>query len=355
MSKRKHISFWLAWFALVLYLVITLLSELLTLKNAPSELLSGYFYDLVLLVFMTVGAFIASRRPENPIGWIICASTLIWALSILALEYGVYSLITMTGTLPGGALVDLFGAVGRGIGWFLVMTFLLLLFPNGHLPSSRWRPLTWFIAGLLTANTITLLLDPTPFINLDSRLATVPNPLRISGASALFDQINSLLGLVLLASVLPCIASVIVRFRRSKGDERQQLKWMAFGMMLSLFIIVTIIVFTFTNINTGPLAGTLFYLPVLTITISAGIAMLKYRLYDIDVIINRTIVYGSLSALAACRREQGSGHISRSESARILHTTGRSDSMELTSRQNTVSQSVLFGLEGCRCPSTTPR
>jgi hypothetical protein len=298
-TMSRRISFWLAWFAWVLYLVITLLTVLLKLKNAPSELLSDLFNALVLLIFITVGAFIASRRPENPIGWIFCTGTLIWALSVLALDYGVYSLITAPGSLPGGVLVSLFGAVARGIGWYLIMTFLLLLFPNGHLPSSRWRPLAWLIAGLLVAYTITLLLDPNPFMNVDTRLATVRNPLGISGASNLFDQFSSLILLVLLATVVACIASVIVRFRRARGDERQQLKWLAYGTVLSLLIVGVIVIFVFANIDTGPLSSTLFYLAVLSIPISAGIAILRYRLYNIDILINRTLVYGALTALLA--------------------------------------------------------
>ena len=297
MSKR--ISFWLAWIAWVLFLVITFFTELLTLKNASFELLGDIFYDLVLLIFITIGAFIASHRPENPIGWIICAATLIWSLSDLALEYGVYGLITAPGSLPVGVFVSLFGVVGRGIGWFLIMTFLLLLFPNGHLPSSRWRPLAWLIAGLLTANTIILLLDSNPFININSRLAAVQNPLGISGTSVLFDHFNTFINLVLFATIVASIASVIVRFRRAKGDERLQLKWLAYGTFLSLLIIVAIIVYIFTSVDIGPFAGTLFYIPVLSITISAGIAILRYRLYNIDILINRTLVYGVLTALLA--------------------------------------------------------
>src|SRR5437016_2541320 len=298
-TMSKHISFWLPWLAWVLFLVITLFTELLKVKNASFALLDDIFYDLVLLIFITVGAFIASHRPKNPIGWIICAATLIWALSNLALEYGVYGLITAPGSLPVGVFVSLFGAVGRGIGWFLIMTFLLLLFPNGHLPSSRWRPLAWLIAGLLTANTIILLLDSTPFINVDSRLAAVQNPLGISGTSVLFDHFNTFINLVLFATIVASIASVIVRFRRAKGDERLQLKWLAYGTFLSLLIIVAIIVYIFTSVDIGPFAGTLFYIPVLSITISAGIAILRYRLYNIDILINRTLVYGALTALLA--------------------------------------------------------
>ncbi|HEY6287748.1 MAG TPA: hypothetical protein VIX20_18930 [Ktedonobacteraceae bacterium] len=269
------------------------------MKNASFELLGGIFYDLVLLVFITVGAFIASHRPENPIGWIICAAALIWALSDFALEYGVYGLITAPGALPLGVFVSLFGGVGRGIAWFLIITFLLLLFPNGRLPSSRWRPLAWLIAGLLVAYSLTLLFDPTPFMNVDSRLAAIRNPLGISGTSALFDHFDTLVIVALFATAIACIASVIVRFRRARGDERQQLKWLAYGTFLSLLIIAAIIVIMFSNVDIGFLSSALFYLPLLIISISAGIAIMRYRLYNIDVLINRTLVYGALTALLA--------------------------------------------------------
>jgi hypothetical protein len=298
-TMSKRISFWLAWLMWVLFLVITFFTELLSVKNASFELLGDIFYDIVLLIFITVGAFIASHRPKNPIGWIICAAALIWALSDFALDYGVYGLITAPGSLPVGVFVSLFGAVGRSIGWFLIITFLLLLFPNGHLPSSRWRPLAWIIAGLLVAEPFTLLFDPTPFINVDSRLAGVQNPLGISGTSALFDHFTTLVNLFLFATAVACIASVIVRFRKARGDGRQQLKWLAYGTVLSLLIIAAIIVLTFANVNGGFLPSALFYLPLLIISISAGIAIMRYRLYNIDILINRTLVYGLLTGLLA--------------------------------------------------------
>jgi hypothetical protein len=297
MSKRM--SFWLAWLTWVLFLVITLLTELLTVKNGSFELLSDIFYDLVLLIFVSVGAFIASHRPENPIGWIICAASLIWVLSDFSLEYGVYSLITAPGSLPFGVFVSLFGAVGRSFGWFLILTFLLLLFPNGQLPSARWRTLAWIIAGLLVADLFTFLFDPTPFINVDPSLAAVQNPLGFSGTSALFVHFNTFVTLFLFVTAIACIVSVIVRFRKARGDERQQLKWLAYGTVLSLLIIVAIIVSIFTNLNLGFLSSALFYLPLLIISISSGIAIMRYRLYNIDILINRTLVYGVLTALLA--------------------------------------------------------
>src|SRR5713101_1889866 len=158
MSKRT--AFLLAWFTWVLYLVIAIVSLLFPMKDAPSISLSDIFNALVLLAFATVGSLIASRRPQNPIGWLFCISALLWALGDVLLEYTTYAFITVPGSLPAGALLGIFGDWIRGMGWFMVITFLLLLFPNGHLPSPRWRFLAWLITGLLATYSITLLLSP---------------------------------------------------------------------------------------------------------------------------------------------------------------------------------------------------
>ncbi len=265
MSKRT--AFWLAWFTWVLYVVIAIVTLLFD-RNAPSEWLSDIFNALVLLAFATVGALIASRRPQNPIGWIFCISTLLWALGVFMLEYAVYALLTVPGSLPAGALMGVFGGWARGMGWFLMLTFLLLLFPNGHLPSSRWRPLARLIVGLLAAFTITSLLAP---YSSDTRLATVHNPIGIPGASDLFDLLTTLISLGLLATVIPCIVAVVLRFRRARGDERQQLKWFAYGTTLSILMLIAIVILVFSN-NGAP--DTFFFLAVVCIPISAGIANL---------------------------------------------------------------------------------
>ncbi len=154
MSKRT--AFWLAWFTWVLYLVVAMVTLLFQIKNdAPSELSGDILDALVLLAFATIGALIASRRPENPIGWIFCMSTLLWALGSVLQEYTTYALITVPGSLPAGALMGVIGHWISGIGWFLMLTFLLLLFPNGHLPSPRWRFLAWLIVVLLATYSIT--------------------------------------------------------------------------------------------------------------------------------------------------------------------------------------------------------
>ncbi len=290
MSKRTAFGF--AWFTWALYLVIAIVTLPFQMKNTPSGLLSDIFNALVLLAFATVGALIASRRPQNPIGWIYCIGTLLWALGNFMKEYAVYALITVPGSLPAGALMGVFGGWAGAMGWFLMLTFLLLLFPNGHLPSPRWRPLARLIVGLLVAFTITFLLAPTN--QSDTRLAAVRNPLGISGAQDLLNLLNTLIVLGLMVTIIACIVAVVLRFRRARGDERQQLKWFAYGTTLSILMLIIIAFSVFSNVN---ISGTFFYLSVVCIPISAGIAMLRYRLYDIDVLINRTLVYSSLTVL----------------------------------------------------------
>lgn len=296
---RKHSAFWLAWFTWVLYLVIAIVDFLFEMKIAPSEWLSDVFKALFLLAFATVGALIASRRPENPIGWLFCISTLLWALGGLLQDYTTYALITVPGSLPAGALMGIIGHWIGGIGWFLMLTYLLLLFPTGHLPSPRWRFLAWLIAILLAFYSITFLLSPYPYANsaIDLRLAAVRNSMGIMVANDLFDWLGGISPLLLYPTVIACIVSVFMRFRRARGVERQQLKWFAFGMALSTIMLVIILVEIFTTPNGGP--GALFYLSVVFIPISVGIAILRYRLYDIDILIRRTLVYTTLTVILA--------------------------------------------------------
>jgi hypothetical protein len=276
---------------------MTLLAMVLTLRlaapNEPSSSLRNMvFVSLVVLAFATVGSLVASRRPENPIGWLFCVGAFLWILGELALEYAVYALITAPGTLPAGAWIGWFGGWARGMGWLLIVPFLLLLFPTGRLPSPRWRPVLWGVVVFVLFFTLVLWLSPA---SSDLRLAPLRNPLGID-----LDVMDSLLEVVFLAlPLLPVVsgAAVVVRFRRSRGDERQQIKWFAYA--------VAVMVVVFASWFSLALAGLAFpgalmwTVPLLGLPVAVGVAILRYRLYDIDVIINRTLVYGSLTVTLA--------------------------------------------------------
>jgi hypothetical protein len=288
MSTRA--ASWLAWSVWVSTLVAMALAFLLATLNVPtSSALVTACLSVVIIAFSTVGALIASRRPENPIGWLFCSGAFIWGLGELTLEYGVYALVTAPGALPAGVWAAWFGAWARGIGGFFMVLFLLLLFPTGRLPTRRWRVVVWAALGYIVLFTLVSWLSP---VSQDFRLSSVRNPLG-------FDlEIMNLLGGVLYLS-LPLLllasgAAVIVRFRRSSGDERQQIKWFAYAVaiMVVLFTIGHALGLT-QVVGVAPLV---FAIPLTGLPVAAGIAILKYRLYDIDLVINRTLVYGTLTA-----------------------------------------------------------
>ena len=284
---------WSAWGIWAMTLLAMVLTLRLAAPNEPSSSLRNMvFVSLVVLAFATVGSLVASRRPENPIGWLFCLGAFCWIFGELALEYAVYALITAPGTLPAGAWIGWFGGWARGMGWLLIVPFLLLLFPTGRLPSPRWRPVLWGVVVFVLFFTLVLWLSPA---SSDLRLASLRNPLGID-----LDVMDSLLEVVFLAlPLLPVVsgAAVVVRIRRSRGDERQQIKWFAYA--------VAVMVVVFASWFSLALAGLAFpgalmwTVPLLGLPVAVDVAILRYRLYDIDVIINRTLVYGSLTVTLA--------------------------------------------------------
>jgi len=269
------------------------LAFLLASLNVPtSSAVVTACLSVVIVAFSTVGALVGSRRPENSIGWLFCCGALVWGLGELALEYGVYALVTAPGSLPAGAWVALFGAWARGLGGFFMVLFLLVLFPTGRLPTRRWRVVVWVAVGYVALFTLVSWLSPA---SQDFRLSSVRNPLGID--LEIMNLLGGVLYLTLPFLLLACGAAVIVRFRGARGDERQQIKWFAYAVALMVFLFTLGHSLGLTQIvGVAPLV---FAVPLTGLPVAAGIAILKYRLYDIDIVINRTLVYGSLTATLA--------------------------------------------------------
>jgi hypothetical protein len=249
-------------------------------------------YVLAFFAIAFIGALIASRLPENRIGWVFLALTGVGALGFLSAQYSIDALLERPGSLPAGRLA----AWLSGWTWFptnsLLVIFVPLLFPDGHLPSPRWRWVAW-AAGLLTAVMVAMLwVMPGPVQEFHGR--QIDNPLGIEGAGwiePLFGLGFPVMGLLALLAA----SSMFVRFAKGDPMQRQQLKLFGFAALL-VAIAVTIEV-PLDDVLPLIVAEGIYLAGIFAIAIAAGLAIFKYRLYEIDLVINRTIVYLLLSLL----------------------------------------------------------
>jgi hypothetical protein len=249
---------------------------------------------LAVLSFATVGALVASRRPENPIGWILSVVGVAMGFGFFAQGYADYALVVRPGTLAGGGIA-VWSLTWSGNVLTVAPTFLLLLFPDGRLPSKRWRAVGWLAVVAAVASVVGAAFGPGL---LDDDYPMVTNPAGIGGAfGALLNLMNALGGALLAATLFLSVISIAVRLRRSRGEKRQQIKWIVYAgvVMLSAFLAASVVPDSTGRVD--DLLWALGFVALVGIPVAAGIAVLRYRLYDIDVIINRTLVYGPLSAM----------------------------------------------------------
>jgi hypothetical protein len=265
----------------------------------------GAAWGLLLLVILsTMGALIVARQPGNRIGWSFVAAGLGLALQGFATQYAIYALLTDPGALPGAAWLIWIATWLTIPAVFSAFVALLLLFPTGRLLSPRWRPVAWLVVGWIAGVAVGNVTSPP-----DSYLG-VEAPVRLNQAAGqIMSTIGGLAWLLATLAIPAAAASLVVRFRRSRGQERQQLKWLAYAAaMLGLGVLgVSLIGFLHqlgwirpqVTRPVGTVLGGVAILGVTGLPVTAGLAILKYRLYEIDRIINRTLVYGLLTALLA--------------------------------------------------------
>jgi hypothetical protein len=281
---------WSVWALSVAFVVFGLL--FLFLNGSFEDLLDESLgIDAVFgLAFPTVGAIIASRRPGNAVGWIFCAIGLCGGAEVFTVEYGIYALVTNPGSLPAGVIATWIGTWVWLPSVTLTITFLLLLFPHGRLLSPSWRPVAWLAAAVTIAGTALLAIVPWDLLD-----PGVPaqNPVGVESLRYLGIAPPVPIFLIGIPTMLLSVASLVLRFRRSRGEERQQLKWFVYAGVL----IVGALFFPLLVPGAGSSLLQLLVMP--SLPVAAGIAILRYRLYDIDRIINRTIVYGAVTATLA--------------------------------------------------------
>jgi hypothetical protein len=287
----------LAWSVWALCVVLLALTALLDYSYTPPNPNTGnanmyQFLGVPLLVYASVGAFVASRRPTNPVGWLLCVMGFVFALVGFGVAYADYALLAEPAfPLPGGAYMACVSQTLVALPIIIsVAALLILLFPDGRLPDRNLRAVPWLVVvGGLTSALLVVTGDRV------FRRYSVPNPLHWEGAlgESLYG-LGTLGATVLLISLVAAIIVVYVRLGSARGAERQQLKWFAYAAAVTMGM-----VFFGPWVAWGLPIWVSFPLGIAALSalpVAVGIAVLKYRLYDIDRIINRTLVYGTLTA-----------------------------------------------------------
>jgi hypothetical protein len=284
----------LSWMALPVTVVLTLGGIYLSILNRDVPGAAGVvvyaILDLVLLGFVALGILVVHRRPGNPVGWIIAGVGVTAVASGFLESYGVYALFTEPGRFSGGETTAWLSTLIFIPVLFAAPAMLFLLFPNGNLPGRRWRVVFWLV--ILTTCSTMAGAGLNPVLN-DAPFKGVANPLGVDPPRALFQTLSNIGWPGMTASFLVAAFAMILRLRRSRGVERQQLKWIAAAaVVLPLASAAGVFSYYLGYETVGSLLATFSFVPIL---FAAGYAVLRYRLYDIDIIINRTLVYGVLT------------------------------------------------------------
>ncbi|MDQ3659579.1 MAG: hypothetical protein M3454_00660 [Actinomycetota bacterium] len=247
------------------------------------------FLILLTLTFSATGTFLSRRRPEHPFGPIFSALGAGWALYLFA---GAYVEGPVLAGGASGTLANLIPWIGNLVGvpaFGTTVAVLLLLFPTGRPLSPRWRPLVWLTIGVLSVLTIAVALKPGRMESYTGQ--PFDNPYGV-GSERLVDAVAGIGYLLITGCILLAAVSLVLRFMRSRGIERQQLKWM---VLAAAFLIVS----SLAGVVSEEVGTFLTGLGIASVPVAVTVAILRYRLYDIDFLINRTLVYGSLTAFLA--------------------------------------------------------
>jgi MFS family permease len=297
-----------AWAATV---VLVALALVLLARNGPApsfgRIVAAYGQRTVAatagasctLAFATVGTIVVRYRRRHLVGWLFCLVGLSLAVQAFASFYATHALVAAPGSLPGGRAMGWLGTCVSAPALLLIPLFCFLLFPDGRLPSPRWRLVAWLDGLILAVTTVALAVRPGPLVVVPS----AANPLGAPGAvgrlaGGLLDAVALLLPFAVAASV----AALVVRLRRARGAQRQQLKW--FASTAALVAAVGIPVLPAQVVAPPAWANAALVVWVIAIAflpVAAGIAILRHRLFDIDVLLNRALVYSTVTTvLGAC-------------------------------------------------------
>jgi hypothetical protein len=285
---------WSLWAISVMLTSLSLLLLALILRYPNVHVFDWWLGNALVVVDVTMGAIVASRRPENPVGWLLCLSGVAVGTSSFTSQYATYALLAREGSLPAGEASAWVAA------WMLpimigLQVAYILLFPTGRLPGRRWRWLAWLNVAFVLVGVLTFAISPGAH---QGSLGPIDNPLGIEGFDVFYQAILYTMAPLLFGTAA---LSVFVRLRHATRAERQQIKWFAYAAAIyAMSIVLNVINMALDSplwFERGSVA--FFTVAGTTIPISIGIAILRYRLYDIDRIINRTLVYSALTVMLA--------------------------------------------------------
>lgn len=267
----------------------------LALIGTWSDIFNLVTFGAFVAACAVVGALVSSKRPSNPIGWILSSAGF---FGIVAAVTSAYIEQNPTPVGSPGSLADWTGSFI----WTLVFApaiFVILLFPSGRPPGHRWEFVLWAAVVGIACAVVAYAFAPGPMTNsIDPAL----NPFGAEGLERGLEVLSSIGGALIVGAIVLSVLSLVLRFRRSSGVERQQLKWFAYAGLLNLgaFIIQLVLFSIVPETDTlVDISNAIFSLTVTSIPVTIGIAMLRYRLYDIDRLISRTLAYGAVTAILA--------------------------------------------------------
>ncbi|HXF72539.1 MAG TPA: histidine kinase, partial [Actinomycetota bacterium] len=281
-----------AWAAVALFAALAGTGLVLIVRNGQGGLGGNLAMVVVFGSFVAVGALVVSRQPANPVGWLFVGVALGAATGFASGEYAFLAYVADPSPLPGREAAAWLSSWVWIVSIGPILTYVPLLFPDGRLPSARWRVLAWAAGGLLVTSAVLFALverlEITDGVWIRNPLGVLDLPV------APIDQITFL---CFVAVALPSVAALVVRFRRSTGEERLQLKWFTFGIgVLAGFFVLTAGL-QLLGVGDSALGGDLVAAAAfMAVPVGAGIGILRYRLFDIDLVIRKTVVFGVLAA-----------------------------------------------------------
>jgi hypothetical protein len=337
MSSRA--ATWMAWSLLALSVLLLMGGIALSRaagSAAPDVPFVGETEDgsvvanlVTLLTFSIVGAIIASRHPRNTIGWLFCGVGVTIGLNSFAGDFAEFWLVNGFGMSSLGETAAWFSSWLWLLLVFVPASFLLLLFPDGRLPSPRWRPVAWGVALGTVGGVVGNALEAGPLLDFPQ----IANPYGID--RPVVGMVGVAGSVVAAGSMVASAVSLIVRLRRAGGVERQQIKWLAYGGAVVVGIMGVGASFIPWSV---PVSIAIMSVALLGLPVCTGIAIVRYRLYDIDLLINRTLVYGTLTAMLALAYFGGVTTVQ----AVLQAFTGRGELPQLAVVASTLAIAALF-------------